>query len=126
MKTKFYICNHCGNLIGMIDDKGVPVVCCGEEMHPLVPNTTDAAGEKHLPVVKADGNKISVDVGSVAHPMTQEHSIEWIYLETDKGGQRKTLNPDEKPYAEFVLADGEKAVAAYAYCNLHGLWKTEI
>ena len=123
---KFYLCEHCKNLIGMIDNKGVPVMCCGQKMTPLVPNTTEAAGEKHLPVVAVDGNKVTVTVGSVLHPMSQEHSIVWIYLETTLGGQRKNLSFDGEPKAEFVLSEGEKAVSAYAYCNLHGLWKTEI
>lgn len=123
---KFYLCEHCKNLIGMIDNKGVPVMCCGRKMTPLVPNTTEAAGEKHLPVVAVDGNKVTVTVGSVLHPMSQEHSIVWIYLETNLGGQRKNLSFDGQPKAEFVLSEGEKAVSAYAYCNLHGLWKTEI
>ena len=120
---KFYLCEHCKNLIGMIDNKGVPVMCCGQKMTPLVPNTTEAAGEKHLPVIKVDGDKVTVTVGSVLHPMTQEHSIVWIYLETNLGGQRKSLSFDGEPKAEFVLSEGEKAVAAYAYCNLHGLWQ---
>ena len=123
---KFYLCEHCKNLIGMIDNKGVPIMCCGQKMTPLVPNTTEAAGEKHMPVVTVEGNKVIVTVGSVLHPMSEEHSIVWIYLETNKGGQRKNLSFDGQPRAEFVLSEGEKAVSAYAYCNLHGLWKTEI
>lgn len=123
---KFYLCEHCKNLIGMIDNKGVPVMCCGQKMTPLVPNTTEAAGEKHLPVITVDGDKVTVNVGSVAHPMGEDHSIVWIYLETTLGGQRKNLAIDGEPKAEFVLAEGEKALGAYAYCNLHGLWKTEI
>ena len=125
-KEKFYLCEHCKNLIGMIHDAGVPVVCCGQKMTALEPNTTDAAGEKHLPVIEQSGSTITVSVGSVSHPMTAEHSIEWIYLETSLGGQRKALSPEVEPKAEFVLAEGEKAVAAYAYCNLHGLWKTQL
>ena len=123
---KFYLCEHCKNLIGMIDNKGVPFMCCGQKMTPLVPNTTEAAGEKHLPVITVDGNKVTVTVGSTLHPMSEEHSIVWIYLETNLGGQRKNLSFDGEPKAEFVLSEGEKAVSAYAYCNLHGLWKTEI
>ncbi|MEE0741296.1 MAG: desulfoferrodoxin [Emergencia sp.] len=121
--VKLYKCAHCGNIVEMVEDKGVNVVCCGEPMQLLNPNTTDAATEKHVPVVEADGNKIKVKVGSVEHPMTEEHHIAFIILETDKGVQRKALDPVGKPEAEFVLADGEKAVAAYEYCNLHGFWK---
>ena len=125
MKEKFYICKHCGNLVGMIHNSGVPMICCGEPMTPLTPNTTDAAQEKHLPVIKVDGDLVTVTVSTVGHPMTEEHSIQWIYLETDCGGQRHALKPGDKPEATFALG-GAKLVAAYAYCNLHGLWKTEL
>lgn len=125
MKTRFYLCRHCGNLIGMIQDSGVPVVCCGEKMTPLVPNTVEASGEKHLPVVTVDGDRVEVRVGAVDHPMQPEHSIQWIYLQTEKGGQRKALQPGDAPAACFALG-GDKPVAVYAYCNLHGLWMTEI
>lgn len=125
-KSKFYICKHCGNIIAMIEDKGVPVMCCGEKMHALEPNTVEAANEKHLPVVSVDGNTVKVNVGEVAHPMQDVHYIQWIYLETEKGAQRKVLNPGEAPEAVFALTDDDKPVAAYAYCNLHGLWMTEI
>lgn len=119
--SRFYICRHCGNIVGMVESSGVPVVCCGEKMEQLIPNTTDASGEKHVPVVTVDGNTITVEVGSVAHPMSEEHYIQWIYLETEKGGQRKGLKPGEAPVAKFVVEDDEP-VGAYAYCNLHGLW----
>ena len=122
---KFFICEHCGNLIGVINDAGVPMVCCGQKMTQLIPGTVEASVEKHLPVVTVDGDKVKVEIGSVAHPMAEEHSILWVYLQTDKGGQRKNLKVGEAPVAEFSLLD-EKPVAAYAYCNLHGLWKTEI
>ena len=124
--AKFYLCEHCKNLVGMIHDSKVPIVCCGQKMTALVPNTSEGAGEKHLPVVSVDGNVVTVNVGEVAHPMSEEHSIVWIYLESEKGGQRKALMPTDAPSAKFVLSDGDKAIAAYAYCNLHGLWKTEI
>lgn len=122
---KFYLCKHCGNLVGMINNSGVPIICCGEEMMELVPNTTDAAQEKHVPVVTVDGNKVTVGVGSVPHPMEEAHFIQWIYLLTENGGQRKALKPGNAPKAEFQLVD-DKAVAALAYCNLHGLWKADI
>lgn len=125
MKSKFYICRHCGNLIEIINNSGVPVVCCGEAMEELKPNTVEASGEKHLPVVSVEGDVLRVNVGSVDHPMLDEHYIEWIYVETENGSLRKKLNPGEKPCAEFDL-NGEKAVAVYAYCNLHGLWMTEV
>lgn len=126
MKTpKFLLCSHCGNLVGTIHDAGVPIMCCGQKMTELIPNTTDAAGEKHLPVVCVNGDSVEVSVGSVEHPMLEEHSIEWIYLLTEDGGQRKALKPGEKPVVSFNTA-GDKPIAVYAYCNLHGLWKTEI
>ena len=123
---KFYICNHCGNIIVKVNDAGVPVVCCGEKMSELVPNTVDAAFEKHVPDVTVDGNKVIVKVGSVSHPMLEEHYIKFIALETDKGYQIKNLKPGEEPEAEFLLAAGENAVSVYEYCNLHGLWKKEL
>lgn len=123
---KFYICNHCKNIIIKVKDSGVPVVCCGEKMSEIVANTTDAAFEKHVPAVTVDGSKVTVSVGSVAHPMIPEHYIQFILLETTNGYQVKNLKPGEAPVAEFILAEGESAVAAYEYCNLHGLWKAEI
>ena len=125
MKTKFYICRKCGNQIGMIQSSGVPIVCCGEKMEELTANTVEASQEKHLPVVTVDGNEVVVKVGAAAHPMIEAHSIQWIYLQTKKGGQRKNLVAGEAPEAKFTLNEDE-AVAAYAYCNLHGLWKTEL
>ena len=121
---KFYICKHCGNIIGMVKDKGVPVMCCGQKMKELVPNTVEASGEKHIPAVSLEGNVLKVNVGSVNHPMAEEHSIEWVYVETENGGMRKNLKPGQEPNVTFALGD-DKAVAVYAYCNLHGLWKAE-
>ncbi len=123
---KFYVCTHCKNVIIKVSDSKVPVFCCGEAMKELVANTTDAATEKHVPVVKVDGNKVAVEVGSTLHPMTPEHLIEWIVLETDKGYTVHHLTADDEPKTAFVLADDEKAVAVYEYCNLHGLWKKEL
>ena len=125
MKSRFYLCRHCGNLVGMIHDSGVPIVCCGEKMEALAPNTMEASGEKHLPVVTAEGNMLHVNVGSVDHPMVPEHYIQWVYVQTEHGGQRKSLQPGDAPQVTFCLG-GEKAVAVYAYCNLHGLWMTQL
>lgn len=124
-KTKFYICPHCGNLVEMVNDAGVKLVCCGQKMTELVPNTVEASGEKHIPVVTVENGVVTVNVGSVDHPMAEEHFIQWVYLETEQGGQRKYLKPGEAPHAVFQLGN-DKAVAVYEYCNLHGLWKTEI
>ena len=120
---KFYICNHCGNIIAYVRDKGVPVVCCGEKMQELVPGTTDGAVEKHLPVITREGEKVTVAVGSVAHPMVEEHWIQWIALETTGGNQRKELHPGDEPKVVFLVPEEDEIVAAYEYCNLHGLWK---
>ncbi len=123
--NKFYICEHCGNLIGMIHASGVPMMCCGQKMTKLEPGTVEASQEKHIPVIAVSDNTVSVTVGEVAHPMTAEHSIQWVYLQTDKGGHRKCLEVGADPCVNFALHD-EKPLAAYAYCNLHGLWRAEV
>lgn len=123
MEMKFYICRHCGNIIAKVKDSGVPVVCCGEKMTELIPDAIDAAVEKHVPVIEVEGNKVVVKIGSVPHPMVEAHYIEWVALQTTSGNQRKALKPGEKPEACFSVCEGDKVVAAYAYCNLHGLWK---
>ena len=123
MELKFYRCAHCGNIIAFVKESGVPVVCCGEKMGQMIPGTTDAAVEKHVPVYTVEGNLVKVKVGSVAHPMLEEHSIEWIALQTNKGNQRKILQPGQAPEACFCLCEGEEVEAVYEYCNLHGLWK---
>lgn len=124
-EIRFFVCEHCGNIIGVIHNAGVPMMCCGQKMTELVPNTVEASAEKHLPVVSVDGDKLVVDIGSVPHPMIPEHHIEWVYVQTDRGGQRKCLEVGSDPQVSFALCD-EKPVAVYAYCNLHGLWKTDI
>jgi superoxide reductase len=123
--TRFFICKHCGNLLGLIMSSGVPLVCCGENMEELTPNTVDASYEKHVPAVTVDGDRVTVKIGSAPHPMLEEHYIMWVYLQTEKGGQRKCLKPGEAPEAVFTLT-GDKPVAAFEYCNLHGLWKADI
>ncbi len=125
MENKFYICEHCKNVIGMINNSGVPVVCCGQKMTPLIPGTVEASKEKHIPQVTVEENLVKVQVGSIAHPMTEEHHIAWVYLQTDKGGHRRNLQGSAQPEVTFALSD-EKAVAVYAYCNLHGLWKVDL
>ncbi|MCI8589689.1 MAG: desulfoferrodoxin [Clostridiales bacterium] len=122
----FYICKHCGNLVAMIQDAGVPMSCCGEKMAALIPNTVEASEEKHVPVASLAAKQVTVTVGSVLHPMQEEHSIQWIYLKTEQGMQCKSLKPGDAPEAVFALAEGDAPVAVYAYCNLHGLWKSEI
>lgn len=122
---EFYVCAHCGNIITKLTDKKVPVVCCGEKMQLLVAGTTDAAVEKHVPVYTVENNTVHVKVGSVEHPMTDAHWIEWIIAETNMGFSVRKLTPSDKPEAEFILSVGEELKEVYAYCNLHGLWKAE-
>ena len=123
--SMFYKCPMCGNIIEKIHDSGVPVVCCGKPMENLEANTVEASFEKHIPDVKLEEGAVKVQVGSVEHPMIEEHYIEWIYLETAQGGFRKDLKPGEAPQVCFALCE-DKPVAVYAYCNLHGLWKKEV
>lgn len=124
-EIRFYVCEHCGNIVGLIHNAGVPMMCCGQKMTELTPNTVEASVEKHLPVVNVDGDKVYVEIGSNPHPMLPEHHIVWVYLQTDRGGQRKCLEVGGEPKVTFALAD-EKPVAVFAYCNLHGLWKTDV
>lgn len=124
MKMKFYICKNCGNIVAMVKESGAPISCCGQKMTELEAGTTDAAVEKHVPVIEEKDGKVIVTVGSVAHPMAPEHYIMWIALCTNKGNQRKKLEPGDEPKACFALCEGETVEAAYAYCNLHSLWKS--
>ena len=123
---KVFKCTKCGNMISYLNKDACDVKCCGETMVEVEPNTTDAAGEKHVPVIEVDGNIVTVKVGSVDHPMMDAHYIQWIALDSEQGRQRKILNPGDAPIAVFALVDGDKPVAAYEYCNLHGLWKAEV
>ncbi len=120
---KIFKCDTCGTIVDELFKGGCNPSCCGKPMTELIPGTSDGAHEKHVPVVTCDGNKVCVSVGSVEHPMLDAHYIQWIAIETTNGVQRKFLKPGEAPKAEFLLADGESFVAAYEYCNLHGLWK---
>ena len=120
---KFFICERCGNIVAMVKDSGAPISCCGQNMTEITAGTTDAAVEKHVPVVEVKDWIVTVTVGEVAHPMAPEHYIQWIALSTNKGNQRKTLEPGDEPKACFAICDGETVEAAYAYCNLHSLWK---
>lgn len=124
-ESRFYLCRKCGNIAGLIHGAGVPIMCCGSEMEHLQASTENEGGEKHSPVVKVDGDSVKVSIGSVPHPMENDHSINWVYLQTDRGGQRKCLVSGEKPEVEFRLC-GEKPTAVYSYCNKHGLWKTAL
>jgi superoxide reductase len=124
-EQKFYRCNHCKNLFDVIIDGGVTPSCCGEPMQLLVANTTDGAAEKHVPVIERNGDKVTVKVGSVTHPMLEEHYIQWIAVVQDGTLQRATLKPGDTPEAVFTLTTPNAPVTAYEYCNLHGLWTAE-
>lgn len=126
MKRKFLLCRRCGNLIEMINDSGVTPICCGTDMDVLTANTTEAATEKHIPVIEINGNIAKVTVGEILHPMEEAHYIEWIHLETNKGIKRVNLKPGDEPIVNFALAEDETVTSAYAYCNLHGLWLKEL
>lgn len=123
MEQKFYICEHCGNIVAMVKPSGVPIVCCGKIMKELIPGTTDASVEKHVPVYTVEGNRVAVVVGDVLHPMAEEHFIEWVSLQTKQGNQRKQLLPGDAPQVTFLIESEDEVEAVYAYCNLHGLWK---
>lgn len=122
---KFFRCKHCGNFIGLINNAGVPMVCCGEEMIELIPNTVEASQEKHIPFVTLEGNTMTVQIGSVLHPSTEEHYIDFIYVQTEHGGQRKSIKPGDNPIAVFKFVD-DKPLEVFAYCNLHGLWSVKV
>ena len=123
-QLKFYRCSKCGNIVQAVNASGAPLTCCGEIMTELKANSTDAAQEKHVPVISVDGSNVTVKVGSAAHPMLPEHYIQWIYVQTASEGFFKYLKPGDAPEASFDLGS-EKIIRAYAYCNLHGLWTAE-
>ncbi|MBQ8497514.1 MAG: desulfoferrodoxin [Clostridia bacterium] len=123
MEQKFYICEHCKKIVAIVKDSPVPLMCCGQKMKEIIPGTTDASLEKHIPVYTVENNIVTVTVGSVEHPMIPEHYIEWVSLQTKAGNQRKALHPGEKPVVQFALTPGDEVEAVYAYCNLHSLWK---
>lgn len=119
----FYKCNVCGNIVGLIQNGGGELVCCGQPMQKLEANTTDAANEKHVPVIERSGNNVKVQVGSIEHPMLNEHYIQWIMVAQDGCTQRVELKSGQKPVAEFTVGDGP--VSVYEYCNLHSLWTAD-
>lgn len=120
--SKFYVCKVCGNLIEVVEEGGGTLVCCNQPMVELKENTVEASFEKHIPVVEIKEGIVNVKVGSIDHPMTEEHYISWIYIKYDGGSQRMNLKPGMKPEACFCICDA-KNIEVYAYCNLHGLWK---
>ena len=123
MDMVFYRCPICGQIVAIVKKTGAPLVCCGKPMQEIVPGTTDASVEKHVPVYEVKDGKVSVKIGSVAHPMTEEHYIEWVSLKTKFGNQRKALKPGDAPEVSFLIEKDDEVEAVYAYCNLHSLWK---
>ena len=120
---KFYKCPVCGKIIAMVEERAVPTICCGRPMEELIPNTSDGAIEKHVPVYEVKDGVVHVKVGSVEHPMVEGHYIQWIVVQTNHGNKRTKLKPGEKPEAKFALLPDEKVEAVLEYCNLHGLYK---
>ncbi len=123
MEQKFYVCKTCGNMVGIVKSSGVPMMCCGAPMTEVVAGSQDAALEKHVPVYEVKDGVVIVNVGSVVHPMTEEHYIEWVSVQTKFGNQIKALTPGAEPKVCFALCEGDEVEPVYAYCNLHGLWK---
>ncbi len=119
--NQIYKCNICGNIVEVIHTGAGELVCCGKPMELLKENTTDAAVEKHVPVINKTDDGVKVTIGSVPHPMEKEHYIEWIEVIADGTSYKKFLNPDDAPEAEFCI--DAKEISAREYCNLHGLWK---
>lgn len=124
MEERFYYCKDCGGIFGLIHSEQ-PSCCCKSALMPIAPKRAETGAEKHLPKVAVLKDRVLVDVGEIAHPMESAHHIGWIYLQTNRGGQRKTLVPQQPPRAEFALLE-ERPLAVYAYCNQHGLWKIEL
>ncbi len=125
MDVVFYRCKHCGNIAVKPYDSGVDLVCCGEPMERLVADTQDAALEKHVPAVTREGDVLHVNIGSVDHPMTPEHYIQFICLVADDDYTIHQLTPEDAPHCEFVLREGQKPLRVYEFCNIHGLWVYE-
>ena len=123
MEMKFYRCKRCGQMVAIVKKKGCPIMCCGEPMEEVTAGTSDGAVEKHVPVYEVKDNKVYVTVGAGEHPMSEEHYIEWIAVQTKSGNQRKALAPGQEPKAVFALLEGDEVEAVYAYSNLHSLFK---
>ena len=123
MEMTFYRCSVCGQIVAIVKKTGAPLMCCGKPMEQIIPGTTDASVEKHVPVYEVRDGKVFVTVGAAAHPMLPEHFIEWVSIQTKLGNQRKALQPGQEPKVCFSLCEGDEVEAVYAYCNLHSLWK---
>ncbi len=126
MDVRFFRCNICRNIAVKVVDEGPALSCCGQEMEELVADSTDAATEKHVPCVTREGNRLQVNVGSVDHPMLEEHYIQFICLVTDNSYQVHPLTPEDAPHADFFVGEGETPLKVYEFCNIHGLWVKEL
>lgn len=122
----FFVCEVCGNMVEMLHSSGAKMMCCGQEMTELIPGTTDASVEKHVPVCETNGDTLTVTIGEIEHPMEDVHYIQWIALKTDHGAQITYLHPGNAPKTVFFTPPEERIIAVYAYCNKHGLWTTEL
>lgn len=125
MKMRFYQCEICKKVIVVVTNAEIPTICCGKEMHELIPNKTDGSAEKHVPVFHIEGNSVHVLIGSAPHPMEEQHYISWIGVQTKHGFQFAELKPNVSPEASFFIGSGDCIQAVYAFCNLHGLWCSE-
>ena len=123
MKKKFLRCAHCGNLVEVINDSNVPIICCGEPMQELTANNTDGATEKHVPVVDINNELVTITVGETIHPMTEEHYIMWIHVFSNTREYHFNLTPTDNPQVKFNKDINEEIKEVYAYCNIHGLWR---
>lgn len=125
MNSPFFICRHCGNIVAMIRDCGVPVKCCGESMKVLEEAEQSGSQDKHRPLYTVNEGVVTVSVGQEQHPMLADHAIEWVAVETERGLQFTRLQPGDLPQAVFTVAENDDVIAVYAFCNQHGLWKQE-
>lgn len=124
--AKFLVCKECGKIVGLVQEGCPETLCCGAPMDVLGPKANGEGEAKHVPVVTEEEGLVTVKVGEVAHPMEEKHYIDWIYLLTDQGAQRKVLKPGQLPEATFRIADNEVVLAVYAHCNIHGLWQADL
>lgn len=125
MQLRLFMCENCGNVVAMIEESGVAMVCCGQEMAEVTPREEEEIGEKHVPVYRVEGSKVMVEVGSIRHPMEALHYIQWVCIETSRGMQIRQLLPGDEPKVCFTLCEGDTLRGVYAYCNIHGLWKAQ-
>lgn len=123
MLPKFYKCSHCGQIIAKVNDTNVKVVCCNEEMQQLIPGTVEASREKHIPVYHVENQILKINIGSINHPMTEAHLIEWVFVQTSKKNIRVALHANMEPTVNILLENDEKVEKVLSYCNLHGLWE---